>query len=68
MNLLSLPLEMNKLRGKIKLSGSLTCHAAKFPKSCKLKFKNEKLDKAMQKFEKPEKSREPSTSQARGNC
>ena len=68
MNLLSTPLEMNKLRGKIELSGSLTCHAAKFCKSFKLKFKNEKLDKAMKKFEKQEKSREPSTSQARGNC
>ena len=63
----SVPLKMNELRGKLDLGDSLTRHAAKFHKSCKLKFGNEKLDKAMNKFEKQEKSGEPSTSQARGN-
>ena len=66
MNLLPVPLKMNKLRGKLQLGDSLTCHVAKFHKSCKLKFGNEKLDKAVKKFEKQEKFGESSTSQAGG--
>ena len=62
MNLLPVPLEMNKLRSKLELGDSLTRHATKFYKSCKLKFGNEKLDKAMKKFNKYEKSGETSTS------
>ena len=68
MNLLPVPLKMNKLKGKLKLGDSLPPHhAAKFQKLSKLKFGNEKLHKAMKKFEKQEKIREPSTSQARSN-
>ena len=44
------------IKGKLALGDSLTGHAAKFHKSCKLNFGNEKLDKAMKKFEKQEKS------------
>ena len=68
MNLLPVPLKMNKLRRKLELGDSLTLRAVKFHKSCKLKFGNKKLDKAMKKFEKKtRKSGESSTSQARGN-
>ena len=67
MNLLPVQLKMNKLRGTLELGDSLIRHAAKFHKSCKLKFGKEKLEKAMKKFEKKEKSAEPSTSQAKGN-
>ena len=68
MNLLPAPLKMNKLKGKLGLGDSLPPHhAAKFQKLCKLKFGNEKLQKAMKRFEKKEKIREPSTSQARSN-
>ena len=62
MNLLPVPLKMNKLRGKLHLGDSLTRHAANFHKSCKLKFGDKKLDKALKQFEKQEKSREPSIS------
>ena len=55
MNLLPVPLKMNKLRRKLELGDSLTLRAVKFHKSCKLKFGNKKLDKAMKKFEKNKK-------------
>ena len=67
MNLLPVPLKLIKLRGKLELGDSLTRHAAKFYKSCKLKFEKKKLNKAMKDFEKQEKSADPSTSQARRN-
>ena len=67
MNLLPVPLKMIKLRGKLELGDSLIRHAAKFYKSCKLKFEKEKLNKTMKNFEKQETSEDPSTSQARGN-
>ena len=67
MNLLPVPLKMIKLRGKLEPGDSLTRHAVKFYKSCKLKFEKEKLNKAMKNFEKRETSEDPSTSQARGN-
>ena len=65
MNLLSVPLKINTLRGNLELSHSLIRLVAKFHKSYKLKFGNEKLDKAMKKFEKQEKSGKLSTSQGR---
>ena len=65
MNLLSIPLKMNTLRGNLELGHSLIRLAAKFHKSYKLKFGNEKLDKAMKKFEKQEKPGKLSTSQGR---
>ena len=68
MNLLPAPSKMNKLKGKLGLGDSLPPHhAAKSQKLCKLKFGNEKLHKAIKRFEKQEKIREPSTSQARSN-
>ena len=67
MNILSVPLKMNTLRGNLELDDSLARHVAKFHNSCKLKFGNEKLDKCMKKFEKQEKSGKPSTSQTRGD-
>ena len=67
MNVLPVPLKMNNLRWKLKLGDSLIRHAAKSHKSCKLKFRNEKLNKAMKTFKNQEKSGKPSTSQGRGN-
>lgn len=56
MNLLPVQLKMNKLRGTLKLGDSLIRHAAKFHKSCKLKFGMEKLEKAKKKFKKQKES------------
>ena len=45
MNLLPVPLRMNKLRGKLEPGDSLIRHAAKFHRSYKLELRNEKLIK-----------------------
>ena len=51
-NALPVPLDIGKLSGTNSLGKSLFIHAAKFHKTCKLKFGNEKLAKAMQRREK----------------
>ena len=49
LNLLPVPLNFNELSGGTVLGTSLLNHKAKFHKTCKLKFGNEKLEKAIKR-------------------
>ena len=49
LNLLPVPLNLDELSGGTALGTSLLNHKAKFHKTCKLKFGNEKLKKAIKR-------------------
>ena len=51
LNLLPVPLNLDELSGGTALGTSLLNHNAKFHKTCKLKFGNEKLEKAIKRHE-----------------
>ena len=51
-NMLPVPIDIDKIAGHADLSYSLFQHSAKFHKTCKLKFDNEKLEKSKRKCEK----------------
>ena len=55
LNLLPVPLNLDELSGGTALGTSLLNHKVKFNKTCKLKFGNEKLEKAIKRHEKQEK-------------
>ena len=50
--MLPLPTDIDKQAGDVDLRYSLVEHSAKFQKTCKLKFRNEKFEKAKRKREK----------------
>lgn len=52
-DMLPVPLNIDRLKdGEVTLDSSLIRHEAKFHKSCKNKFGKDKLDRAVQKYEK----------------
>ena len=65
LNLLPVPLNLDGLSGGTALGTSLLNHKAKFHKTCKLKFGNEKLEKAIKRHEKQEKYEEQSSSKGK---
>ena len=65
LNLLPVPLNLDELSGGIALGTSLLNHKAKFHKTCKLKFGNEKLEKAIKRHKKQEKFEEQSSSKGK---
>ena len=65
LNLLPVPLNLDELSGGTALETSLLNHKAKFHKTCKLKFGNEKLNKAIKRHEKQEKFEEQSSSKGK---
>ena len=54
LNLLPLPLNLNELSGSTVLGTLLLNHKATIQKTCKLKFGNEKLEKAIKRHEEQE--------------
>ena len=65
LNLLPVPLNLDEWRGGTALGTSLLNHKAKFHKTRKLKFGNEKLEKAIKRHEKQEKFEEQSSSKGK---
>ena len=65
LNLLLVPVNLNQLSGGTAPGTSLLNHKAKFHKTCKLKFGNEKLEKAIKRHEKQEKYEEQSSSKGK---
>ena len=53
------------MSGGTALGTSLLTHKAKFHKTCKLRFGNEKLEKAIKRHEKQEKYEEQSSSKGK---
>ena len=62
LNLLPVLLNFNESSGGTALGTSLLNHKAKFDKTCKLKFGNQKLEKTIKRHEKQEKYEEQSSS------
>ena len=54
-DMLPVPLDIDKLKEGVALGDSLIRNEANFHKSCKLKFSNDKLNKAIQKYQKSDK-------------
>ena len=65
LNLLPVPLNLNELSGGTALGTLLLNHKSKFRKTCKLKFGNEKLEKAIKRHEKQDKYEEQSPSKGK---
>ena len=65
LNLLPVPLNLDELSGGTALGTSLLNHKAKFHKTCKFKFGNKKLEKAIKRHEKQEKYEEQSSSKGK---
>ena len=65
LNLLPAPLNLDELSGVPALGTWLLNHKAKFHKTCKLKFGNKKLEKAIIRHEKQEKYEEQSSSKGK---
>ena len=64
-NLLPVPLNLDELSGGTALGTSLLNNKAKFHKTCKLKFGNEKIEKVIKRHEKQEKFEEQSSSKGK---
>ena len=65
LNLLLVPVNLNQLSGGTAPGTSLLNHKAKFHKTCKLKFEDKKLEKAIKRQEKQEKYEEQSSSKGK---